>query len=141
MKVKLIQHVIFHATSKSRRDSRLKILCLSQKDFSINLIHLNYLRNVVEMRYHSEIEPLSVVKWDKGSLIIPAVCPTSNGTCRIIEVSYSIVFTFGASNSIDEHLSIPITIGTIPLRDIEQLNITPSAPVEMPLPPSYEACL
>lgn len=65
------------------------------------------------------------------------MCSTSNGTCRIIDVSYKLIFTFGAPNSIDEHLKVPITIGTIPLRDLAR----PSAPLDSQAPPSYGACL
>jgi hypothetical protein len=97
---------------------------------------------VAQVNHHNlEIQPRSVEKWDRGRLIIPSVCSTSNGTCRIIEVSYTVVFTFGASSSFDENLTIPVTIGTMPLRDISEFSLAPSAPMEMPSPPSYEACM
>lgn len=117
IKVKLVQDLKFHATTKSRTSQR----------------------NVAEVVYSNVIRPCSIESWNKGTLVIPPVCPSSNGACKIIEISYSVVFVFGASNSIDSNLAIPIYIGTIPLRQLENTsNNTSSA---YPSAPSYQECM
>jgi hypothetical protein len=115
LSVKLIQQLKFHANSKTRSCTR----------------------NVANIINPNKIPGRDIYNWDRGQLLIPSVCPSSNGTCKIIEIHYCVQFSFGASSSLDSHLSIPIKIGTIPLRNeqIEETNLlTPSLP-------TYEECM
>jgi hypothetical protein len=94
--VNLIQHLVFHATTKSKRCTR----------------------TVALIKYPKKINAKTTETWSDSVLTIPPVCSSSNGTCRIIEVIYSVVFNFDASGmAISTDVSIPITIGTIPLQD------------------------
>ncbi len=71
--------------------------------------------------HENKISKRSVENWSRGCLPIPAVCPSSNNTCKIIEISYMVNFMFGAANSLDSKLSIPIIIGSIPSTLDDQL--------------------
>ena len=63
--------------------------------------------------------------------------------CRIIDVSYTVVYSFDTSGiAIGKDLKIPIIVGTIPLRGVD--NKQSSAAAEMSLinsTPSYETCM
>ena len=125
MSVKLVQHLKFHANGKSKSCSR----------------------KVAEVNHHSSaIRPHSVEYWDRGCLVIPAVCTSSNGTCNIIQISYSVVFSFGASISVDSDLTVPIRIGTIPLKNSENTISPFSIPLLEPSAPlapilTHDACI
>ena len=55
--------------------------------------------------------------WDGQPLSIPPVPPTGLGGCRIMDVSYRLEFRVDPSGiGFDLVVSIPITVGTIPLR-------------------------
>jgi hypothetical protein len=62
------------------------------------------------------IAALSVEKWN-SSYRIPAICPTLTDCSRILKISYFLNLFMQASGSLfsENELSIPITIGTIPL--------------------------
>lgn len=65
-------------------------------------------------------------------LLIPSVCPTSNGLSKIIDISYLLIFSFGVRGSLDRDLVIPVVIGTMPLRTESESS------VHSYLPPTYE---
>lgn len=113
LRVRLKQHLKFHASGKTKSS----------------------LRWVTEIQNTHKVRPHSIENWLGGQLRIPSVCPSSNDTCRIIEISYSVIFIYGASNSIDSNVTIPITVGTIPL--IQENETT----LSIPLAPSYEECM
>ena len=95
MTVSLIQRLKFNATNKSRFDKR----------------------TVASIDYPSTINGKTYEEWNNSVLSIPPVCSSSNGSCRIIEVSYIINFNLNPSGlSSSKDFSIPIVIGTIPLR-------------------------
>jgi hypothetical protein len=99
--VKLMQHLIFHATTKSKK----------------------YTRRVAFIEYPNMINAKTTETWSGSAIIIPPVCSSSNGTCRIIDVFYSVVLKFNTSGiSTSTYVSIPITIGTIPLQESYYTN-------------------
>jgi hypothetical protein len=121
MTVKLVQSMKFHATHKSRSCSRI----------------------VAAIRYPGKVNARTKETWNNSVLIIPPVCSSSNGTCRIIEVSYTVIFNFDTSGfAISKDLKIPLIVGTIPLRvntkdvklDDHERDLASSLP-------SYEACM
>ncbi|RNA22081.1 Arrestin domain-containing 3, partial [Brachionus plicatilis] len=92
-------------------------------------------RNVAVIEYPNRIRERSFENWYNSFLPIPSVCPSSNGTCRIIEISYKIVFNFDASGlSKSKDMEIPIIIGTIPLSSDHETN-APNFPF------TYEGCV
>lgn len=53
--------------------------------------------------------------------ILPQVCTTLDGLCRIIDVKYALIFTFGVRGSSNKELEIPITIGNVPLQNENEI--------------------
>lgn len=89
MTIKLVQILKFHATRKTRLSSS----------------------NVGSICYNKELDPSSLEEWN-NIFVVPSVCPSSNGLCRIIEIGYNLVFNFDATGiSTSTDLVIPITIG------------------------------
>lgn len=63
--------------------------------------------------------------WTRFSIAIPPVCSSSEGECSIIQIKYYIVFSFDAPGApLSSELSIPITIGTIPLRSDNDASLS-----------------
>ena len=59
--------------------------------------------------------------WEEMPLRIPAIPPTGLGGCRIIDVTYRLEFIVDPSGiGFDLKISMPITIGNIPLRNFFQ---------------------
>ena len=113
MSVKLIETSKFSSGNVSKKSSRV-------------VAEVN--RHKTEIKTNQE-----KINWDNGYLIIPPICTNSSVKCKLIEISYSIVLVFGKSSpSLDSELAIPITIGTIPLKDSDKQ----SNPI-----PVYEACI
>ena len=129
-----------HIDNKSDRElSNLRVKLIQNLRFQASGRFKSTQRNVAEIVYNKTIRPNSIETWNRGHLVIPPVCPSSNGACKIIDICYSVVFVFGASTSIDSDLNIPIYIGTIPLRQDENNSNNPS--VIMPSAPSYQECM
>ncbi len=60
-------------------------------------------------------------KWT-GGFQIPTVCPSLKGICRIIEVDYFFVLHLKAGLlSLSKEFPIPITIGTVPYRNSNEI--------------------
>lgn len=108
--VKLIQQTKFHGIAKDagldsgrRNKSRVEN------------------REVISATYDKKIGPKSFQAWD-GSLKIPPVCATAmasaGNVCKIIEISYLVrmYFDFSKTFDISSDLTIPVIIGTIPLK-------------------------
>jgi hypothetical protein len=94
MEVSLVQNLMFHAQCHSKRDNR----------------------KVAGVLYPGQINANSTQLWDNGVIVIPPVCSSSNGICRIIQINYSLVLHFSVSGpSIGTSCLIPCVIGTIPL--------------------------
>lgn len=115
--VKLLQHLEFHATRKSKSDRR----------------------EVAILHYGNQIGSKENQTWD-GSLRIPPVCNTLNTcttTCSIIELNYYLSLYFDVSTmSMSKDFMVPVRIGTVPIREN---NIVDSI-IEDPVP-SYESCI
>lgn len=97
--VDLYQLIHFHATTKTYTERR----------------------SVAKIKYPNSIAAQAQAKWDNSVLLIPSVCSSSNGTCKIIVVEYQLVLKFSVSGAMSKELKIPITIGTVPL-SYEPLN-------------------
>lgn len=109
--VSLIQRIKFHGKGRSKE-------CI---------------RNVASVNLHKAVGSNSVENWNNVLLKIPPVCSTTQGSSRLIEVSYLLVFTFGAiAPKLATDLVLPIVIGTIPIRQ------TIAADSFVPVPYSYE---
>ena len=71
---------------------------------------------VAALQFPNPVNPKSIESFE-GRLVVPSVSTSSSSLCRIINVFYELIFTFGASGlSTNEHLAIPIIIGSIPLK-------------------------
>lgn len=113
MQVDLVQQIKFHATNKTRTCTR----------------------HVAAIRFPGKIGIRKQENWENISLVVPPVCSSSNGTCRIIDVRYAINLNFDAGGlAISKDLSIPVVIGTIPLMNL-------GIPVPQNWPLSYQASI
>lgn len=113
MQVDLVQQIRFHATTKSRTCRR----------------------HVATVRFPGKIAARQQENWENISLVVPPVCSSWNGTCRIIEVNYAINLNFDASGlAVSKDMTIPIVIGTIPLMNM-------GMPVPTSLPLTYQASI
>ena len=90
---------------------------------------------VTFISYPNTIAKRKLEKWGNFKLNIPAVCSTSNGMSRLIDVSYQVLLNFDASSmAFSTDVAIPIIIGTIPIRLADHI-IDDNDP---PPPYSYE---
>jgi len=96
-------------------------------------------RVVAEIR-RGRIGPGTSDYWEGVLMRIPALPPTNlAGTCNIIDVQYRLDFHVDPSGmSMDLVVSLPITIGTIPLMEyIPTLAPPPPYPEKQENPPAY----
>jgi len=63
--------------------------------------------------YTNKCAPLTSETWNSGRIIIHSVCPSSDGSCKIIIVSYVLKMTFSAKYSKYAHVEIPNQNGEI----------------------------
>jgi hypothetical protein len=104
MKIDIIEQIKFHSTRKTKT-------CL---------------RHVAAVKFDRKISPNDTYEWTskESQLVVPPVPSSSNGTCRLIEISYYLNLNFDASGiSVSTDLKIPIVIGTIPFHT-EQAAMT-----------------
>jgi hypothetical protein len=71
-RVQLVQNIIFHTAKKVKKCKR----------------------TVISLRYRNRIGPKTQETWSSSAIHIPAVCPSSNGLCKIIDISYCLIFKF-----------------------------------------------
>ena len=110
MKVSLIQKTSFHTISASKHVSRL-LMCIT---------------------YPDTVNPQAYDTW-VGDLTIPAVAPSSNGLCRLINVCYELVLCINVgAMSINSNLPLQIVIGTTPLVETNALGMNGST--------SFQSC-
>ncbi len=114
--VRLVQNLKFKAKTKTKNCSRI----------------------VKHVNYSSIVKAHSVLTWDTSHLIIPPICPNSNEICKIVKIKYSLVLTIGTIDSKNFDLSIPITIGSVPLRESFQVENLNQFSEDLP---SYETCM
>jgi hypothetical protein len=101
MRLELIEQIRFHSTRKTK-------LCT---------------RVVAMINFPRKLGPQDVYEWThrETPLVVPPVASTSNGTCKIIDISYLLNLNFDASGiSVSTDMRIPLVIGTIPMRDQNQ---------------------
>ena len=93
LKVEFYESITFHARSKST--SRYRVIATATNGISI--------------------EPLQSYEWKDAniSLVLPPLCHTSNGLCRIIDIKYVLSLKFSPSGSVSSTINIPITIGKV----------------------------
>ena len=90
VKVSLVEFITFHATTKSKTSSRTLAIISNQKRINSKQ---NYL-------------------WNDASFVIPPVCSSSNGLCRIIDIKYFVALQIDPSGmAFNLNLNIPVTIG------------------------------
>ncbi len=66
---------------------------------------------IASIKYNKNVSPKKVNEWN-GFLLIPSTCPTSSGLCKLIDISYELVFIFDPSGfSLKTELVIPIVLG------------------------------
>lgn len=123
IQVDLLQQITFHATTKSRTCTR----------------------HVATIRFPGKIGAHKQETWENG-LVVPPVCSSSNGTCRIIDVRYVIDLKFDAGGmSTSKELYIPVVVGTIPLMNassgLRPNTLLPSYDGAPPPPYSYQASI
>ncbi len=119
--LKLVQVLKFHATSKSKTVTR----------------------DVTHIVYNKEILPSQKVNWENSILTIPSVCPSSQNTSHLIEVTYTLVLCVEPKwPSTALVIKTPVTIGSIPFRQdvLENYNIISSNSFMSDLP-TYEECV
>jgi len=101
-------------------------------------------RDVTHIVYSKEILPSEKVDWDNSILTIPSLCPSSQNTSSLIEVSYTLVLCVEPSwPSNPLVIKTPIIIGSIPFREniLENYNIEPLTSFSETDLPSYEECI
>ncbi len=127
------ERIPFTVTVENRSSRKVRSLTLH---FVQRIVFRTSCKSTLRPRYVQQLEspmqigPRATTTWN-GEFPVPAVCATSNGTCRLIEVSYALLLSVKLKCAISENLTIPITIGTIPLQ--------PAGGVAQPQP-SYESC-
>ena len=71
-------------------------------------------KTMENFRFPSKVYEKSIVNWKNSVLIIPPICPTSNGNSKIIDISYLVLLDFYVSGPhLVKEIAIPVTIGSI----------------------------
>lgn len=74
-------------------------------------------REVISIQKGTKTKGKSLESWNSSLKIFP-ICPTSNQSSKLIEISYNILLNFDAAGiSLSTDLVLPITIGTLPFSD------------------------
>jgi hypothetical protein len=92
-KVEFYERITIYAESRSTFDSRL----------------------ITTVTNNKSIEPLQNYEWkdESSSFVLPPLCHTSNGLCRIIDIKYFLSLKFSPSGSASSAINIPISIGKL----------------------------
>ncbi len=102
MTLELIEQIRFHATQKTKLCTRI----------------------IAKINCPRKLDPQETFEWTnkETNLTIPPLAATTNGTSKIIDISYLLKLNFSASGvSKSKDMAIPIVIGTKPFRDTNQL--------------------
>jgi hypothetical protein len=93
LKVEFYERITIYAESRSKFDSRL----------------------ITTVTNNKSIEPLQKYEWkdESSSFVLPPLCHTSNGLCKIIDLRYILSLSFSPSGSGFSTINIPITIGKL----------------------------
>ena len=95
------------------------VLCITRSKSRI------FERIVCDLPYPNQINEKMCEEWN-NSIVIPPVCPSSNGLTKILIISYGAVLCVTPSGAhMSFEASIPIVIGTIPLTQDNQESYKP----------------
>jgi hypothetical protein len=84
--------------------------------------------DVQSTTYNRSIMPSSSDKWD-GEMQVPPVCPSLKDICKVIQIAYYGVLAFKVgSNEVPSAVSIPLVIGSIPLKETRKKSSNASRP-------------
>ena len=129
--------VVFNAciNNQSARKIPIVVLKLVQTlKFHTKAKNKTVRREVTHIVFNKEILPAHKEDWDNSVLTIPSVCPSSQNTSRLIEVSYTLMLSIEPSwPSTPVLIKVPITIGSIPFRQVVCRDITDL--------PTYQECV
>lgn len=118
--------IVFNATinnNSNRKIKKMSVNLIKRTTFHSTRKSSKFYQNIAQIDYPNVINERSFETWSNSILLIPTVCPSSNGTCKIIEVSYKVSLNFDSSGiSASKKLKIPITIGTIPFHYNNNVN-------------------
>lgn len=124
--IKLVQEIKLTGSSREIIVKTTKVKTCYRDVVNVNLLQIIAAKTNVTLN-------------NNYSIIVPPVSATSTNTCKIIEIRYYVVFTFGCRGSANKDMSIPITIGTIPLSNPSEKK--PSLDNSSNNLPSYEECV
>ena len=133
------EHLVFNVNIQNLSSSSLNELSVSlvQKIVfsSSNSRQKRAIRIVASIKSSTVIEAHSNESW-RQAIKIPPVISTSNGTCKIIQITYELVLNVNPMGlAFSKNLKIPVIIGTVPINE----DNTQTA--DDLLPPSYEMCV
>ena len=84
-------------------------------------------RDVVCIKVDKKIPGHSIeTVFSNQPIVIPPICASSIDLCKIIQINYYVVLCYGVFGSLDQDLSLPIKIGTVPLNDVLYSTNPPS---------------
>lgn len=94
----------------------IKVILVQNCKFTVKDESVTHSRKICQVEYGKRIGSKSAERWTFSNFVIPQVCPTSNGECALIDVSYELMLKFDTTGlSKSKKVSIPIVIGTITL--------------------------
>ncbi|CAF0750570.1 unnamed protein product [Brachionus calyciflorus] len=116
------ESVIFSVSieNESNRDVlNMKVTLIQNCKFTVNDESITDRRKLNSIEYDKRIIAKTTERWTCSSFVIPLqLCPTSDDACNLIHVSYELVLKFDSSGfSKSKKISIPIVIGTVPIRN------------------------
>lgn len=129
--------IVFNASINNQSSRKIPIVLLKMNQiikFHTRAKVKTTTREVTHIVFNKEILPFTKENWDNSVLSIPAVCPSSYKTSKLIEISYNLVLYIEPkwpSTSIT--LKIPIIIGTRPFKQ--------TYTEEMSDLPTYQECV
>ena len=103
----------------------------------------NNTRELVKLTYPNQVESNGINEWKGDDLVrVPPVCASTDDKCKIITVSYELRMRFRPNGSSGKEVRIPITIGTIRIREEPSAPSSEKAVLNPDLtndaPPSYD---
>jgi hypothetical protein len=115
------ERIFFNVTIKNKTKhelSNIRVCLVQETKVNAQRKQRKYKKSMAFMSLSKSVASLSEENWS-ASFRIPATCPTLTGLSRILKINY--FFKLGVDSSETEstknELSIPITIGSIPLQE------------------------
>ena len=110
---------------------RITAVQASVKQETVFFASGNYMRKtkLIQRIQGPGMEPGGTSNWSNELLPIPATVPSIGTSCRVLNVSYFLIVTLDVPGAIDLHVTLPITIGSIPFRGTQPIaNNTATVP-------------